>query len=111
MSCVHAVTRFGGDHPGEGGEEFPIGSMGRAGRVGAAERTEDHRTISIHGTRRKGKTAMMNAIRRFVMEEEGASAAEYALLVGLITVLMAAAVTGLGGAIITALNNATAAIS
>ncbi|GMV51730.1 Flp family type IVb pilin [Nitrospirales bacterium NOB] len=54
---------------------------------------------------------MMNAIRRFVMEEEGASAAEYALLVGLITVLMAAAVTGLGGAIITALNNATAAIS
>ena len=54
---------------------------------------------------------MLNAIRQFVKEEEGASAAEYALLVGLITVLMAGAVTGLGGAIITALGNATAAIS
>lgn len=54
---------------------------------------------------------MLNAIRQFMKEEDGASAAEYALLVGLITVLMAAAVTGLGGAIITALTNATAAIS
>lgn len=54
---------------------------------------------------------MLNAIRQFVKEEEGASAAEYALLVGLITVLMAGAVTGLGTAIIGAINNATAAFS
>jgi pilus assembly protein Flp/PilA len=68
------------------------------------------RTITIHVTQRK-EANMLNAIRQFVKEEEGASAAEYALLVGLITVLMAGAVTGLGGAIITALTNATAAIS
>lgn len=54
---------------------------------------------------------MLNAIRQFVKEEEGASAAEYALLVGLITVLMATAVTGLGTAIQGAINNATTAIS
>lgn len=54
---------------------------------------------------------MLNAIRQFVKEEEGASAAEYALLVGLITVLMAGSVTLLGTAIQTAINNATAAIS
>ena len=32
---------------------------------------------------------MLNVIRQFVKEEEGASAAEYALLVALITVTMA----------------------
>lgn len=54
---------------------------------------------------------MLNAIRRFVKEEEGASAAEYALLVGLITVAMALAVIGLGAAIQNALNSATNAIA
>jgi pilus assembly protein Flp/PilA len=54
---------------------------------------------------------MLQAMYRFVKDEEGASAAEYALLVGLITVAMAAAVTGLGGAIIGALGGATGAIA
>ena len=42
---------------------------------------------------------MLNAIRQFVKEEEGASAAEYALLLALITVVLVGAVTGLSGAI------------
>ena len=52
---------------------------------------------------------MLNAIRRFVREEEGASAAEYALLVALISVAMLVAVqllgTNIGVAITTAANN------
>lgn len=91
--------------------EFPIGVVSRGARVREAARADVFsRTITIHVTQRK-EANMLNAIRQFVKEEEGASAAEYALLVGLITVLMAGAVTGLGGAIITALTNATAAIS
>jgi pilus assembly protein Flp/PilA len=54
---------------------------------------------------------MLNAIRQFVKEEEGASAAEYALLIGLCTVLIAVAVTALSGAINGALNNAVTAIN
>jgi pilus assembly protein Flp/PilA len=54
---------------------------------------------------------MLNAIRRFVKEEEGASAAEYALLLALITGAIAVLVTGLGTAIGGALTNATNAIT
>jgi pilus assembly protein Flp/PilA len=54
---------------------------------------------------------MLNAICRFVKEEEGASAAEYALLVGLITVAMAATVIALGNAIQGAIGAATNAIA
>jgi pilus assembly protein Flp/PilA len=52
---------------------------------------------------------MFNAIRRFVKEEEGASAAEYALLVALISIAMLVSVqllgTNIGNAITTAANN------
>jgi pilus assembly protein Flp/PilA len=54
---------------------------------------------------------MLNAIRRFVKEEEGASAAEYALLVGLITVAMATTVVTFGNAISGAIAAATNAIA
>jgi pilus assembly protein Flp/PilA len=52
---------------------------------------------------------MLNAIRRFMKEEEGASAAEYALLVALISIAMLTAVqllgTNIGTAITTAAQN------
>ena len=54
---------------------------------------------------------MLKAMYRFMQEEEGASAAEYALLVGLITVAMAATVTTLGNAIKNAIGNAATAIA
>ncbi len=54
---------------------------------------------------------MLNAIRQFVKEEEGASAAEYALLLALITVALGAVVGALGGAISGAVVNATNAIT
>lgn len=53
---------------------------------------------------------MLNSIRRFVKEEEGASAAEYALLVGLITVLIVVAVTALSTSISTAIGTAATII-
>jgi len=53
---------------------------------------------------------MLNAIRQFVREEEGASAAEYALLVGLITVLIVVAVTALSTSISTAISTAATII-
>jgi len=49
---------------------------------------------------------MLNAIRRFVKEEEGASAAEYALLLALISLFIVGAVTLLGTNIDTAVRNA-----
>ena len=54
---------------------------------------------------------MLNAIRQFVKEEEGASAAEYALLVGLITVAMSVTVVAFGNAISGAIAAATNAIA
>jgi pilus assembly protein Flp/PilA len=54
---------------------------------------------------------MLNAIRRFVKEEEGASAAEYALLLALVSLFIVGAVTLLGGAISTAITNAAGVIN
>ena len=42
---------------------------------------------------------MLNVIRQFVKNEKGATAAEYALLLALITVVLVGAVPGLSGAI------------
>jgi len=53
---------------------------------------------------------MWNAIRRFVREEEGASAAEYALLLALISIFIVGAVTLLGQNIATAINAAAGVI-
>lgn len=49
---------------------------------------------------------MLNAIRRFVKEEEGASAAEYALLLVVITLGIVGAVTTLGANITAAITSA-----
>jgi pilus assembly protein Flp/PilA len=49
---------------------------------------------------------MLNAIRRCVKEEEGASAAEYALLLALISIFIVGAVQLLGQNISTAVTNA-----
>jgi pilus assembly protein Flp/PilA len=54
---------------------------------------------------------MLNAIRRFVKEEEGASAAEYALLLALITLGIVGAVSLLGNSIANALNAASGTIN
>ncbi len=54
---------------------------------------------------------MLNAIRQFVKEEEGASAAEYALILAIITLGIVVAMQGLGtaitGAVTTAANTIT----
>jgi Flp pilus assembly pilin Flp len=42
---------------------------------------------------------MMNLIRRFIREDEGQDLVEYALLLGLIAVVVAAAITSLQGVI------------
>lgn len=49
---------------------------------------------------------MLNAICRFVRDEEGASAAEYALLLVIITLGIVGAVTALGNNITTAIQSA-----
>jgi pilus assembly protein Flp/PilA len=54
---------------------------------------------------------MLNAIRRFMKEEEGASAAEYALLVGLVTVIIVGAVSALSNSISGALTTAANVIA
>ena len=54
---------------------------------------------------------MMNAIRRFVKEEDGLAAAEYAILLTLIAVALIAAVTAFRVAIEGAFTTATTALS
>jgi Flp pilus assembly pilin Flp len=54
---------------------------------------------------------MLNAIRRFMKEEKGAAAAEYALFLALITVALALTVGPLGTAISNVVVGATNAIS
>ena len=54
---------------------------------------------------------MLKAICHFVKEEEGASAAEYALILAIITLGIVAAMQGLGGAITGAVNNAATQIT
>lgn len=49
---------------------------------------------------------MLKVIRQFMKEEEGASAAEYALLLALISLFIVGAVTLLGQNISTAITNA-----
>jgi pilus assembly protein Flp/PilA len=49
---------------------------------------------------------MFNAIHQFVKEEDGASAAEYALLLAIITLGIVGAVTLLGTNITNAINSA-----
>ena len=54
---------------------------------------------------------MLNAIRQFVKEEEGASAAEYALLLAIVTLGIVGAVMTLGQNIGTAITNAANCIT
>jgi pilus assembly protein Flp/PilA len=52
----------------------------------------------------------MERIKNFFKDESGASAVEYGLLVGLIAVVIVAAVTTLGGKVNTAFTSAGAAL-
>ena len=54
---------------------------------------------------------MLNAIRRFVKEEDGLAAAEYAIMLTLIAVALIAAVTAFRAAIEAAFGRATTALS
>ena len=54
---------------------------------------------------------MLNVIRQFVKEEDGASAVEYAILLGVMGAAVAALVIPLGTAVGVSLTNATTAIN
>ena len=53
----------------------------------------------------------MNMLVRFLKDEEGASMAEYALLLGLITVAIATVVTAFGAKLGTVVTNATTVLN
>lgn len=53
----------------------------------------------------------MNKVKSFILDEEGASMAEYALLVGLIAVALIAAITAFRGSIINTFNRVTSALN
>jgi pilus assembly protein Flp/PilA len=52
----------------------------------------------------------MSQFKAFLKDESGASAAEYVLILAIIGTAIAAATTAFGGAIATALNNASTVI-
>ena len=54
---------------------------------------------------------MLNVIRQFVKEEDGASAVEYAILLGVMGAAVAALVIPLGTAVGVSLTNATNSIT
>jgi pilus assembly protein Flp/PilA len=53
---------------------------------------------------------MLNFIRQFVKEEEGATAVEYGLMVALIAAVIVTVVATLGGQVNTAFNTVSAAL-
>ena len=55
--------------------------------------------------------AILNVIRQFVKEEEGLSAAEYAIMLTLIALALVTAVTTFRTAIATAIGNATTVLN
>ena len=57
------------------------------------------------------RSSFLSLIKRFAREECGASLVEYAVLVGLITAAVIAAVTALGGQISTELGELTTRLS
>jgi len=52
----------------------------------------------------------MNNLLNFIKDEDGADLAEYALLLGIITIALASVITAFGAKIGTAITNATNAI-
>jgi pilus assembly protein Flp/PilA len=54
---------------------------------------------------------MLNVIRQFVKEEDGASAVEYAILLGIMGVVVAGTVALLSGAINTSVSNALTSVN
>jgi len=69
---------------------------------------QETETITLH---KRKVTTMLNAIRQFMKEEDGASAVEYAILLGIMGVAVAALVIPLGAAVGTSLTNATTSIT
>lgn len=54
---------------------------------------------------------MLNGIRQFLNEEEGASAAEYALILAILTLGIVGAMTALGNAITNAVTTAAGIVA
>jgi len=102
-------TRLRSENSREGGEEFSVCiSTDESRRAKAFEMFRKTEPITID----KGKVnTMLNVIRQLVKDEKGAAAAEYALFLALITVVLAATVGPLGTAIQGVVTAATGAIS
>ena len=95
---------------GEGGEGIPDWCDGSRMRAGYAECRMLRETEPTNVLKGKVHT-MLNAIRRFVKEEDGLAAAEYAILLTLIAVALITAVTAFRTAIEGAFTAATTALS
>jgi pilus assembly protein Flp/PilA len=54
--------------------------------------------------------AMIDLLRRFIANRNGATAVEYALIATLLSVVVAAAITALGGRLFTLIGTATNAV-
>ena len=83
--------------------EFPVCATGRVLKAEGQKLCQG--CVGQPYTRRKVRL-MLNAIRRFMREEDGASAAEYALLLAIIALGMVAAGTNLGTKVTAALQGA-----
>jgi pilus assembly protein Flp/PilA len=90
--------------------EFPIGFMSVAVKM-ACKSFRDVSKEKTHNKNHRKVNAMLNFICQFVKEEEGASAAEYALLLVVITLGILGAVQLLGGNITTAINTAAGTLT
>jgi pilus assembly protein Flp/PilA len=98
MPVPNAYAAMCCDNSREGGEGIPDQFDQSRMKVGAQSFRDVSKERTLNKTKRKVIT-MLNVIRQFVKNEQGATAAEYALLLALITVVLVGAVTGLSGAI------------
>ena len=91
--------------------QCPIGVIGRRLESDPQNAQGISRGWINNVTHKRKVNAMLNTIRQFVKEEEGASAAEYALLLALVSLFIVGAVTVLGNNIATAINAAAGVIA
>ena len=95
LIAVAAITAMNGTTSGAQGSMFMRGGGGNAAAL--CFRYEE-------------ESAMPNLIRRFIADQSGATAVEYAVIVTLLSVVIAAAITSLGKQMYNLIGNATAAI-
>src|SRR5262245_11877739 len=111
MPLANAYATLRSENSREGGEGIPDELSWSRMKVGAQMFSRCFERQNQNTKIKRKVNTMLNVIRQLVKEEDGASAAEYALLLVVITLGILGAVQLLGGNITTAINTAAGTLT